>query len=865
MPIQAKPLFRSDVLRPKLDLFRLPGDMERRRGPLKKWSDLIDSKKIEAHKETAILSGFLEDFFRGILGYTSPADSPDRYTFSREPHVVVDGKFADGALGVFNGSAKFLAVLEGKGPLDPLDRPFAGRKMSAVDQGFRYAINLKCDWVLITNLKEIRLYHKGNDFAHFESFETARFADDEALFKKFVFLLGAERVVRPDGSSHLPELLSETEKIGAQVTAEYYKQFAGIRLHAFEQLTATNPDQPKAAVLTAAQKLLDRILFCTFAENRGLLPPQTVTRSYEYADPYNPRPIWDNFRGLFRSIDKGNPKLDIDEYNGGLFAPDPLLDGPPFSLSLRGEGRGEGSLEQPITAVVPLIVPDSVCKLFTKLAEYDYRDGGDGTQGRPVDVDILGHIFEQSISDLERIHDKLEGRTRDDDPSKGRRKKEGAFYTPAFITRYIVAQTLKPVLEERFAALKAKYRADGPKGARKIFEEDLENQAADTLSKVQTDALAAFWQEWQDVLATIRILDPACGSGAFLIEAFNQLHREYDNANGRLRDLGKASLFDPDESILKQNLYGVDLNEEAIEICRLSLWIKTAKHGHKLTSLDHTVRVGNSIVNDPAFDPKAFDWEKAFPEVMAAGGFDVVVGNPPYIRQEWLAPYKPHWQQTFESFNSIADIYTYFFELGIKRLRPGGRLGFITSGSWVRGNFGSGLRGFLAKNARLESMVDFGEYQPFEDAEMIRPSIAILRKAEPGGSMHLFKWLVAGEPPKNLSDVIATAPTMTTAHLGEATWDLESDEVLALRKKLASNRKTLEEFTNGRILRGLLTGLTEVFVVDSTLRNRLIADDRHSAELIKPFLQGTHLRPWYIEESGDHLIAIASSSDHAWP
>ena len=146
--------------------------------------------------------------------------------------------------------------------------------------------------------------------------------------------------------------------------------------------------------------------------------------------------------------------------------------------------------------------------------------------------------------------------------------------------------------------------------------------------------------------------------------------------------------------------------------------------------------------------------------MFAAGGFDVVVGNPPYIRQEWLTPFKAYWQTTFESYNSIADIYAYFYELGVKILRPGGRLGFITSGSWVRGNFGEGLRGFLAKNASLEEMVDFGEFQPFEDAELIRPSIAILSKGPRGGFIRLFKWLTNGRPPENLAEVIATAPTM---------------------------------------------------------------------------------------------------------
>jgi len=136
----------------------------------------------------------------------------------------------------------------------------------------------------------------------------------------------------------------------------------------------------------------------------------------------------------------------------------------------------------------------------------------------------------------------------------------------------------------------------------------------------------------------VRILDPACGSGAFLIEAFDQLHEVYQEAADRLYELrGSRSLFDPDRTILEKNLYGVDLNEEAIQICRLSIWIKTAQRGKRLTDLDRTIRIGNSLVNDPDLDPRnAFDWKSAFPEVFADGGFDVVVGNPPYVRHELL-------------------------------------------------------------------------------------------------------------------------------------------------------------------------------------------------------------------------------------
>jgi hypothetical protein len=118
VPIQAKPLFRADVLKPKLDAFRPPSDFGKRLERLLRWRDLIESAKIDKFKETEILPDFISELFQDVLGYQSPADSPDRYTIRRENLVVVDGKRADAAIGVFNGSPKFLAVLEGKGPLD---------------------------------------------------------------------------------------------------------------------------------------------------------------------------------------------------------------------------------------------------------------------------------------------------------------------------------------------------------------------------------------------------------------------------------------------------------------------------------------------------------------------------------------------------------------------------------------------------------------------------------------------------------------------------------------------------------------------------------------------------------------------------
>ena len=815
---------------------------------------MLASGRANQFKEQELLADFLTDFFAGLLGYTRPADGAGGFTFSRERHVEVDGKFADAVLGRFGGahdefvdkvagtrrcavavSDEFVVALEGKGPKDPLDRPFAGRRMSAVDQGYRYAINLPCDFILVTNIGQTRLYHKGSDQHTFERFDTERLADDVAALKRFVFLLGAERVVPAAGKAHFYALLDESHKVGRELTREFYVKYANMRQDAFAELARDNPSVPRHDVLSSTQKLLDRVLFSAFCEDRGLLPVETIRKAYEHRDPYHPRPIWDNFRGLFGAINRGNAALGIHAYNGGLFAEDRLLDS--------------------------LAVSDAVCGHFRDLGSYDYRPPHQAEEsslggGGLIDVEILGHIFEQSISDLEKLRNELDGLAEPAgaEKHKTRRKKEGAFYTPAFITRYIIEQALGGVLADRFADLRRRHEETAKNPARAALADPRVYELA-KLKKTERQALVKFWEAWQDELGAVRILDPACGSGAFLIEAFDQLHAAYEASNDRLGELrGHRTLFDLDKTILENNLYGVDLNEEAIEICRLSLWIKTAERGKPLTSLDHTIRVGNSVVADPGVHPKAFDWRGELAGVFEeGGGFDVVVGNPPYIRQEWLAPYKPYWETQFETYDGVADIFTYFFETGLRLLRHRGRLAFITSGSWVRGNFGAPLRKYLTSNAKIESMVDFGEFQPFEDAEMIRPSITILRKVAERGEMRLFKFLTSGRPPENLSDVIAKSPTMRTDHLGADAWELDPDDVLDLRKKLTARGKPLHAYCTG-ILRGVVTGLTEVFVIDELMRGELIRKDPRSAEIIKPFVQGTHLRPWYIERSSEFLI-----------
>lgn len=410
MPTEIKPLFHPAAIRDAMQGFTLPPAAVAARAKVQDWAKQLGSKKLDTKKETELLPGFIEDVFKDALGYTRPPADP--YTLKREQFIEVDGKFADAGLGLFSAKGDtFAAVLEGKGPKDPLDRPFGSRTHSAVTQAALYALQLRIDWYLVTNLKETRLYYKRQDTAHYERFETVRLADTDAEFARFVFLLGAGRVVGADGKNHLDALLAASRTVGRELTVDYYREYRDLRRKTFQALRDHNPDRDVRQLLAATQKILDRVLFIAFCEDRTLLPAEIVARAYKHTDPFNPRPVWDNFKALFRSVDVGNPALSVDAYNGGLFAPDTFIDA--------------------------LTVPDAACEGFKKLADYEY--GRDATNAaKLIDVEILGHIFEQSISDLEEMHRQLTttGTVAPELSGPTKRKKEGAFYTPAFITRY---------------------------------------------------------------------------------------------------------------------------------------------------------------------------------------------------------------------------------------------------------------------------------------------------------------------------------------------------------------------------------------------------------------------------------------------
>lgn len=842
MPVEVKPLFRPDVLRPHVERFTLPASVEALRPTLTKWAGMLASGKADTFTEKELLPDFFADIFDRLLGYRRPVDSSDDYTFSAEKHVQVAGEFADAVIGRFKTGEppRYVVAVEGKGTKDPLDRPHAGRKLSAVDQAYRYAINLPCDWIIVTSIRQTRLYSKATDQQTYERFDTESLAADERQLRRFLFLLSADRLVPESGECHLYGLRAESEAVGRKLTKGYYVEYADIRQDAFEKLTTANPNEPRQEILSAAQKLLDRVLFLAFSEDRGLLPAESLKKAFAHRDPYHPRPVWENFRGLFRSINEGNPQLGIPLYNGGLFADDPILD--------------------------RLTVPDPVCDHFHTLGEYDYRPASeaiaDGTKddGRGlIDVDILGHIFEQSISDLEKLRGELEGFTEEASANqRTRRRREGAFYTPSFITRYMVGQTLGSVLAERFDRLREQHASNATKTAKTSLADPTVYDIP-KLNKPQRDALIGFWEAWQDELAAVRILDPSCGSGAFLIEAFDQLHATYLASNDRLEELrGHRTLFDLDRKILQDNLYGVDLNEEAIEICKLSLWIKTAARGKVLTSLDHTIRVGNSIVDDPAFHPRAFNWRSAFPEVFDAGGFDAVIGNPPYVRQEMLSDIKPYLEREYRSFHGMADLFVYFYERGLRVLRPGGRLSFIVTNKWLRSGYGEPLRRYFAEQAWMESVIDFGHAkQIFPDADVF-PCIIVARKPTDETPPTTARVCAIPRDQLRIDDLERQADQLGfnigRDRLSAESWSLEPSGVANLLRKLEGIGVPLTEAVGCKPYRGVVTGFNDAFLIDTATRDRLIAADPHSDEIIRPYVRGQDVGRWTLDWPGLWMI-----------
>lgn len=782
---------------------------------LESWADLIRSGRVFTLKETALHGQFASKIIEGVLGYHGPAGGAE-YTVATEQSILRGS--VDLALGRFGGKTPEILApfeLKGAGTRD-LDAIMPGRNKTPVQQAWEYATNARgVKWVLVSNMIELRLYGFGEGTTAYEAFQLDRLTDPSE-YARFILLLSAESIL----SGRTLDLLKQSRAEDRDITDSLYKDYKELRLKLIGAVQVANPTIAPLDAIAVAQKILDRVLFIAFAEDTGLLPDNTLSQAFITRDPYNPRPVWDNFLGLFNAIDKGSDALKIPRYNGGLFRQDDTINA--------------------------LALPDVVCEGFKTLGDYDFAS--------EVSVTVLGHIFEQSIADVERLQAQARGEETDEElatGTTGRRKRDGVVYTPDYIARFIVAETLGAHLEEAFTEI---LRAHAKAGA------DLSDYAAIPWRRKSAELEA--WQAYRDRLKTLRIVDPACGSGVFLIMAFDFLKVELSRVNDKVaalqgQDQHIQDLIDPDSEILTNNLFGVDVNSESIEIAKLSLWIKTARRGKVLDSLSGNLRVGDSLIEDSnyAYLDHAFTWEAAFPAVFAEGGFDVVLGNPPYVRMERIKAIKPYLEKRYEVVSDRADLYCYFFERGLRLLKSGGHLGFISSNTFFKTESGRPLRSYLLREATLEGVVDFGDLQIFEGVTTY-PAILTMKRGAAPKAHELRFWKVHALPETNFQATWEKAAgPFPQAALGGDSWELENPALRALRTKIKSGRKTLKD-VYGAPCRGIVTGLNGAFVIDNSTKEKLCAQDPKSADLLKPFLEGKDLKRWRAEPRGLWLIYI---------
>jgi type I restriction-modification system DNA methylase subunit len=637
---------------------------------------------IRSSKEEQFQATFLNELFVKVFGYT--LNPNQNYNLTTEFKNVKNAKKADGAI-LQNGKA--VGVIELKGmnttSLDKVEGQAFGYKNNQPDAVY----------VITSNFEKLRFYI--DDAVSFEEFNLFHLSLER--FKILYLCLAKDNIF-----IGLPKQMKDTSLAEEEnITKKLYKDYSTFKNDLFNSIVKLNPQFDKLLLFKKTQKLLDRFLFIFFSEDGGLLPPNSIkaivdqwVQLRDELDEYTP--LYNRFKKYFGYMDTGykGKKHDIFAYNGGLFAADEILD--------------------------TIKIDDTLLYTHTqKLSRYDFKS--------EVDVNILGHIFEHSLNEIEEVTAELAGQTID--KSKTKRKKDGVFYTPKYITKYIVENTVGKLCEDKKTELnidEAEYNKDR-KGRNKA-----------TLKKLKTQL-----ETYRNWLLGITICDPACGSGAFLNQALEFLIEEHtyiDELETKL--LGGSFIFpNVENAILENNLYGVDINEESIDIAKLSLWLRSAKPNRKLNSLNSNIKCGNSLIDDVSVaGDKAFDWKLEFPKVFEKGGFDVVIGNPPYVLcqpsntlERLLEFYK-----LFKVASYKIDLFHLFFERSINLMKNKGKLGFITPNTYLNNKHIKPLRSFILDSTTIDKLVNYKD-SVFGDAGVDVATIILTKKTFSNNKIKLFQ------------------------------------------------------------------------------------------------------------------------------
>lgn len=620
-------------------------------------------ENIKSSKEEQFQEGFLRELFVKILGYTINPDPS--FNLTTEYKNAKDARKADGAI-LVNGSP--VGVIELK--------DHKTQDLRAIEtQAFGYKNNNKgVRYIVISNFEKLRFYV--DDAVDCEEFDLFNLNEND--FKKLYLCLAYENII-----SQIPlKLKEESVSEEKSITNALYKDYSVFKRELFKDICEKNVDKAdKLTLFRKTQKLLDRLLFIFFAEDRGLIPPNMIAKIIEDVKKLRELDVevslYDRFKKYFTYLDQGYKGKDYEvfAYNGGLFKTDELLDS--------------------------LDIDDNLLALHSqRLSNYDFESD--------VSVDILGHIFEHSLSEIEEIQNEINGVATDAKTSK--RKKDGVFYTPAYITKYIVENTVGALCKNKKDELGLSFD-----DSTHVIASEAKQSTASRKKRIET---LDTYREW---LLDLTIVDPACGSGAFLNAAMQFLiaeHKAIDVAKAHIYEKGDAvqmALSDIETQVLEKNIYGVDINDESVEIAKLSLWLHTAQPGRKLNNLNHNIKCGNSLISDPdVAGDKAFDWEKEFPEVFAKGGFDVVIGNPPYgatFSERDIS----HLLQEYPNQSYQLDSYLLFTEKIKSLAREKAFAGYIMPNTWLSTIFNNEIRKFVFRNYAIKNLNHYS-YFVFEDA-----------------------------------------------------------------------------------------------------------------------------------------------------
>ena len=835
--------------------------------------------------ETQAESAFIQTFFVELWGYgQSGQGKTDDHTIVPKFNIAGAGAKggsgeADLALGWFRGGVDAVpqVLCEFKDIRSELDtkQNRKGSNLTPVEQCLNYVRGarkmqfgnepVQAWWGLATDMNEFRLYWWERAPGQYLKFAISGKKDlfftydllsdgDEAKFDRFLFskLFHRDMLIAHSGRPSLWRMVEKQGHREREIEEEFYKHYSDLRDRLFKVLVTHNSDfaGTKTDLLRVSQKLLDRFIFAFYCEDMGqrmLFPPQFIKQHLEnrsvegYYDSEGTE-IWDFFRKFFKLMNTGGKigQQAVPHINGGSFADDPLIDSmiiPNMIFAAAGQGANEASL-----------LKDKTTLLFLS-AYYNFATRGDGKES--LTLYTLGRIFEQSITELEYKIGELENR--DTVAKLSKRKRDGVYYTPEWVVNYLVDETMGPWFAE----------------------------AQTACGMIEGEAKPEQLQAYLKRLRTMRVVDPACGSGAFLISAFRKLLVERQKLANQMKDLvlkdesgvgfDEASLI---SDILQHNIYGVDINPSSVEIAKLALWLHSARAKSPLSTLKN-IRCGNSLVapdcwsmitrnavNEARVNP--FDWDAEF-----AFKFDLVLGNPPYVKLQNLMKADPDVvtyltaQREVGTYESAQtgnfDLYLPFIEKGLRLMSEGGRMAYIAPSLWTVNEYGAGLRGLIHRTKQLERWIDFRSFQVFKEAITYTALQFFIH-----GANDVVK--IAPSPDGKVRDVNwsnAALEVDAAALREDSEWLMLTGEAREVVEKLSSNSLKLDDpIVTADIFQGVKTGADPIYKLRKVGKRRYICAPDDGAEfeveledeLMFPILSGPEVKRYYQPETDIYLL-----------